>query len=423
MERVVKERMTMNDMDVMTPQLLISIKPITAIINEFFGASQLSQFMDQTNPLSEITHKRRLNALGPGGLTRERAGFEVRDVHYTHYGRVCPIETPEGPNIGLIISMAVYAKLNPYGFLETPYRVVEKGKVTEKVVYLSANEEDHYVVAQANSPIGPKGEFLDNLVSCRYRGDFPLKNSDEIQLMDVDPLQIVSLSTGLIPFLEHDDANRALMGSNMQRQAVPLLYAEAPIVGTGLEKLINYDAGVCVVSDKDGVVSKVDAQFVEVFDTDTKEKHAYPLLKFKRTNQSSCINHIPVVHAYYAPEKGKVNKVNNETLIFAGESGRGYEYPMKTFQSKMRLMVSKGASVDANEWIAGEVVEKEVKNKNGQIIKRGTILADGHSSYKGSLSLGKNIMVAFMPWHGYNLKMRSSYPKGWLKKIFLLQFT
>ena len=404
MERVVKERMTMNDMDVMTPQLLISIKPITAVINEFFGASQLSQFMDQTNPLSEITHKRRLNALGPGGLTRERAGFEVRDVHYTHYGRVCPIETPEGPNIGLIISMAVHAKLNPYGFLETPYRMVEKGRVTEKVVYLSANEEDHYVVAQASSPISPRGEFLDNLVSCRYRGNFPLKNPDEIQLMDVDPMQIVSLSAGLIPFLEHDDANRALMGSNMQRQAVPLVHTEAPIVATGLEKIINYDAGICVIADRNGVVSKVDAQFIEVFDESRKEKRTYPLLKYKRTNQSSCLNHIPVVHAYYAPEKGKIKQVNDETLNFVGESGKEYEYPMKTFQSKMKLMVTNNASVDANQWIAGEVVIKEVKDKNGQVINRGTILADGHSSYKGSLSLGKNIMVAFMPWHGYNFE-------------------
>ena len=404
MERVVKERMTMNDMDAITPQLLISIKPITAIINEFFGASQLSQFMDQTNPLSEITHKRRLNALGPGGLTRERAGFEVRDVHYTHYGRVCPIETPEGPNIGLIISMAVHAKLNPYGFLETPYRVVDKGKVTGKVVYLSANEEDHYVVAQADSPTNSKGGFLDNLVSCRYRGDFPLKNPNEIQLMGVDPMQIVSLSTGLIPFLEHDDANRALMGSNMQRQAIPLLHTEAPIVSTGLEKLINYDAGVCVISDKDGIVSKVDAQFIEIYDENTKERHIYPLLKYKRTNQSSCINHIPVVHAYLSPEKGKIKKVNDATLIFTGVSGKEYEYPMKTFQGKMKLMVSKQASVDANEWIAGEIVTKENRDKNGQIIRRGTVLADGHSSCKGSLSLGKNIMVAFMPWHGYNFE-------------------
>ena len=404
MERIVKERMTMNDIDIMTPQLLISIKPITAVLNEFFGASQLSQFMDQTNPLSEITHKRRLNALGPGGLTRERAGFEVRDVHYTHYGRVCPIETPEGPNIGLIISMAVHAKLNAYGFLETPYRVVKHGKVTDEVVYLSANEEDYYVIAQANSAIDSKGGFLDNLVSCRYKGDFPLKNPDEIHFMDVDPMQIVSLSTGLIPFLEHNDANRALMGSNMQRQAVPLLYTESPIVGTGLEKPINYDAGICLIADRDGVVSKVDAQFIEIRDEKTKEKYTYPLLKYKRTNQSTCINQIPIVHAYYAPEPGKIKKASEDIMVFKGDSGREYEYPMKTFQGKIKLVVNKGASVNANEWIAGEILHKEIKDSGGNLIQQGSILADGHSSHQGALSLGRNIMVAFMPWQGYNFE-------------------
>ncbi len=416
MERVVKERMTMNDMDIMTPQLLISIKPITALLNEFFGASQLSQFMDQTNPLAEITHKRRLNALGPGGLTRERAGFEVRDVHYTHYGRVCPIETPEGPNIGLIASMAVYSRLNPYGFLETPYRIVEKGRATSKVIYLSANEEDHYVVAQSNSKLSTSGEFLDNLVSCRYRGDFPLKSPEEIHMMEVDPLQVVSLSTGIIPFLEHDDANRALMGSNMQRQAVPLLSTEAPIVGTGLEKVVAYDSGVCVVSQDDGVVVKVDSDYIEVLEDTTKEIRKYSLSKYKRTNQSTCINHIPLVKAYFAPEQGEVKKITTEELIFSGESGRDYSFPMKTPQGENLAMVKKGKVVNHNDLLAGEVVTKEKRDSAGNVQSPGTVLADGHSCDFGRLSLGRNIMVAFMPWDGYNFEDAIVVSEGLLKR-------
>ncbi len=404
MDRVVKERMTMNDMDIMTPQLLISIKPITALLNEFFGASQLSQFMDQTNPLSEITHKRRLNALGPGGLTRERAGFEVRDVHYTHYGRVCPIETPEGPNIGLIASMAVYSRLNPYGFLETPYRVVENGKVTSKTIYLSANEEDHYVVAQSDSELGKNGEFLDSLVSCRYRGDFPLRSPDEIQMMEVDPLQIISLSTGIIPFLEHDDANRALMGSNMQRQAVPLLFTEAPIVGTGLEKIIAYDSGVCVVSQADGVVIKVDSNYIDVLEDKTKEVKRYSLLKYKRTNQSTCINHVPRVKAYFAPETGTVDKITEKELIFFGESGQKYCFSIETSQGKHMVMVKEGTTITHNELLLGEIVRGEVRDANANVEIAGTILADGHSCDLGRLALGKNIVVAFMPWCGYNFE-------------------
>ncbi|RME88574.1 MAG: DNA-directed RNA polymerase subunit beta [Candidatus Hydrogenedentota bacterium] len=402
MERVVRERMSMNDVDVMTPQLLISIKPITAVLNEFFGASQLSQFMDQTNPLSEITHKRRMNALGPGGLTRERAGFEVRDVHYTHYGRLCPIETPEGPNIGLITSMATYGRLNEYGFLETPYRVVKNGKVTDEVVYLSANEEDHYVIAQANASINEKGEFTDALVSCRYRGDFPLKSPDEIDLMDVDPLQVVSLSTGLIPFLEHDDANRALMGSNMQRQAVPLMVTEPPLVGTGLEKNVAYDSGVSVLAKRDGVVVKVDANHIEV-ETKSGEIDTYRLMKFRRTNQSTCLNQIPRVQVYHAPEDGEVKKVTKDEVIFEGDSGKIYKMPLNTFQGKMECRVKAKDSLYKGDFIAGEIVKAEVV-KNGKRVQKATILADGHATNRGRLSLGKNVRVAFMPWDGYNFE-------------------
>ncbi len=237
MERVIKERITIQDLDAMTPQALISIKPITAVINEFFGSSQLSQFMDQTNPLSELTHKRRLNALGPGGLSRERAGFEVRDVHATHYGRMCPIETPEGPNIGLIASLSTYARINEYGFIETPYRKIDKGAATDQIDYLTATEEDRYNIAQANLALDEKGKLTETLIPCRHRGDYPYCNPEEIQYMDVAPSQIFSVSTCMIPFLEHDDANRALMGSNMQRQAVPLLVEEAPLVGTVSKKV------------------------------------------------------------------------------------------------------------------------------------------------------------------------------------------
>lgn len=402
MERVVKERMSMNDVDVMTPQLLISIKPITAVINEFFGTSQLSQFMDQTNPLSELTHKRRLNALGPGGLTRERAGFEVRDVHYTHYGRLCPIETPEGPNIGLITSMASYVRLNPYGFLETPYKAIKQGKDTGKVSYLSANEEDHNVVAEANAKLTKTGEFEEKLVSCRYRGDYPLKSPDEIQLMDVDPLQVISLSAGLIPFLEHDDANRALMGSNMQRQAVPLLEPEVPIVGTGLEIPIAYDSGVCSQADKNGVVLKVDADEVLV-QNDDKTESVYRLAKYRRTNQSTCLNHVPLVNVHMAPEEGTVEKVTETELVFVGVSGDTYVYPMKTNQGEMRALVKAKGKASMGDTLAGEVViGKETALNTGE--RSATVLADGLATKSGRLALGKNILVAFMPFDGYNFE-------------------
>jgi len=336
MERVIKERMTIQDIDVVTPQALISIKPITAVINEFFGSSQLSQFMDQTNPLAELTHKRRLNALGPGGLTRERAGFEVRDVHPSHYGRMCPIETPEGPNIGLIISMSTYARINDYGFLETPYRVVENGRVTDKVEYLTADEEDKYFIAQANAVIDESGKFVDKLIPCRHRGDFPYKRPEEIQYMDVSPDQVFSVSTCLIPFLEHDDANRALMGSNMQRQAVPLLTEEVPLVGTGMEGPAAMDSGVVVKTKRAGEVIYADAKFIRV-KTGNGEIDEYQLLKFKRTNQGTCFNQKPIV-------------------------------------------------------------------KKGQKVKAGDIMADGPATDQGKMALGKNILVAFMPWMGYNFE-------------------
>ena len=336
MERVIKERMTIQDLDVITPQALISIKPISAVINEFFGSSQLSQFMDQTNPLAELTHKRRLNALGPGGLSRERAGFEVRDVHPSHYGRMCPIETPEGPNIGLIVSLSTFGRINDYGFLETPYRYVEKGKVTDKIEYLTADIEDNYFIAQANAQIDESGAFKKNLIPCRNRGNFPYKKPKEIEYMDVSPNQIFSVSTGLIPFLSHDDANRALMGSNMQRQAVPLMIEEAPLVGTGMEPHAAYDSGVLVVADRAGEVVYSDAASVKV-KTSSGEIDDYELMKFKRTNQGTCFNQRPVV-------------------------------------------------------------------KEGQKIKAGAVVADGPATDNGRLALGKNVLVAFMPWMGYNFE-------------------
>ena len=336
MERVIKERMTIQDQDVVTPQMLISIKPISAVINEFFGSSQLSQFMDQTNPLAELTHKRRLNALGPGGLSRERAGFEVRDVHPTHYGRMCPIETPEGPNIGLIVSMSTYARINDYGFIETPYKKVENGVVTDKIEFLSATEEDRYFVAQANSIIDEKGKFVENLIACRHRGNFPYKKADEIQYMDVSPSQIFSVSTCLIPFLEHDDANRALMGSNMQRQAVPLIVEEQPLVGTGIESRAAHDSGVILQAKRDGEVVKADSSHVQVKTRDGAID-TYNLVKFKRTNQGTCFNQRPAV-------------------------------------------------------------------RMGDKVKKGEVIADGPSTDNGKLALGKNILVAFMPWMGYNFE-------------------
>jgi DNA-directed RNA polymerase subunit beta len=343
MARIIKERMSLQDTESMTPYDLVNARTISAVIKNFFGSSQLSQFMDQTNPLAELTHKRRLSALGPGGLTRERAGFEVRDVHYSHYGRMCPIETPEGPNIGLISSLSTYARVNEFGFLETPYRRVEKGRVTEAIDYLTANEEDRYVIAQANAPLDTRGHFQTELVACRHRDNYPVMRPEDVQYMDVSPKQLVSVATALIPFLEHDDANRALMGSNMQRQAVPLLIPEAPIVGTGLEGRVAHDSGVCVVARHPGVVKSVAADQITVSysrakDTDLSGMDGldvYKLTKFRRSNQDTCLNQRPLV-------------------------------------------------------------------KVGQRVQKGDILADGPSCEQGELALGANVLVAFMPWHGYN---------------------
>ena len=342
-ERAVKERLTLAETEGLTPQDLINAKPVSAVIKEFFGSSQLSQFMDQTNPLSEITHKRRVSALGPGGLTRERAGFEVRDVHPTHYGRVCPIETPEGPNIGLINSLAVYARTNDYGFLETPYVKVEKGKVTDEVVYLSAIEEKNYVIAQANAELSKAGKFVNDLISCRHQNEFSLAIPKDIEYMDVAPSQIVSVAASLIPFLEHDDANRALMGSNMQRQAVPTLVSEKPLVGTGMERVVAVDSGVALAAKRGGFVESVDAAriVIRVNDDEAVAGEAgvdiYNLIKYTRSNQNTNINQKPLVKA-------------------------------------------------------------------GDLIQRGDVLADGPSTDMGELALGKNVMIAFMPWNGYNFE-------------------
>ncbi len=342
-ERAVKERLTLAESEGLMPQELINAKPVSAVVKEFFGSSQLSQFMDQTNPLSEVTHKRRVSALGPGGLTRERAGFEVRDVHPTHYGRVCPIETPEGPNIGLINSLAVYARTNEYGFLETPYRKVKNGKVTEQIDYLSAIEEGKYVIAQANAAIDNKGNLLDELVSCRYKNEFTLSTADKVDYIDVAPSQIVSVAASLIPFLEHDDANRALMGSNMQRQAVPTLRTEKPLVGTGMERIVATDSGATVVAVRGGIVDSVDASriVVRVHDEETKPGEVgvdiYNLVKYTRSNQNTNINQKPLVRV-------------------------------------------------------------------GDVIAKGDVLADGPSTHMGELALGRNILVAFMPWNGYNFE-------------------
>ena len=339
-ERAVRERLSMAEADELGPQDLINAKPVTAAIKEFFGSSQLSQFMDQNNPLSEITHKRRVSALGPGGLTRERAGFEVRDVHPTHYGRVCPIETPEGPNIGLINSFASYSRTNQYGFIETPYRKVVNGKVTDEIMYLSAIDEAEHVIAQANVSLDKSNRFVDDLVAVRHASEFELMSPDRVDLMDVSPQQVVSVAASLIPFLEHDDANRALMGSNMQRQAVPVLRAEKPLVGTGLESVVARDSGVCIVAKNPGVVENVDASRIVVRVTDKKSKSAsdvYNLVKYTRSNQNTCINQRPIV-------------------------------------------------------------------KVGDVIKTGDVLADGPSIDNGELALGQNIRIAFMPWNGYNFE-------------------
>ncbi len=337
MERIAKERMSLKEADTIRPQDLVSIKPIVATIKEFFGSSQLSQFMEQVNPLAELTHKRRLNALGPGGLSRDRAGFEVRDVHYTHYGRMCPIETPEGPNIGLIVSLANYTRVNSYGFLETPYRKVVDGRVTRDIEYLSAIDEEKYFIAQAGAPIDDDGQFKETLVPVRRGGDYITREPDSIQYMDVSPKQIISVSASLIPFLEHDDANRALMGSNMQRQAVPLVIPEPPRVGTGMEEKTAYDSGVLVLAKRGGVVDYVSSQRVEVRPDGAAdgELDSYAMIKYQRTNQDTCFLQKPVCRV-------------------------------------------------------------------GDRVEAGQVLADGPSTYAGELALGRNVIVAFMPWNGYN---------------------
>ncbi len=342
MERAIKEKMSLQDIETLMPQELINYKPVSAALKEFFGSSQLSQFMDQTNPLSEITHKRRLSALGPGGLTRERAGFEVRDVHPTHYGRVCPIETPEGPNIGLIASLTTYARVNDFGFIETPYREVENGRVTDRIRYLSALEEEDHVIAQANAPIDSRGHFDIDLISSRKGGEFVMARPEEINFMDVSPNQLVSVAASLIPFLENDDANRALMGSNMQRQAVPLLRTEAPFVGTGMEKTVARDSGVTIVARRDGVIESVDSTRIVVkADKASGPRDTgvdiYNLVKYQRSNQSTCINQRPII-----------------------------------------------------------VV--------GDQVKAGDVIADGPSTEMGELALGRNVVVALMPWGGYNFE-------------------
>jgi DNA-directed RNA polymerase subunit beta len=342
MERAIRERMSSVEIDSVMPHDLINAKPAAAAVREFFGSSQLSQFMDQTNPLSEITHKRRLSALGPGGLTRERAGFEVRDVHPTHYGRICPIETPEGPNIGLINSLATYARINQYGFIESPYRKVEKAHVTKDVAYLSAMEEGKYTIAQANAELDAKGKFTSDLISCRRGGDFVMARPEDIDYMDVSPKQLVSVAAALIPFLENDDANRALMGSNMQRQAVPLLRAEAPLVGTGMEETVARDSGVAIAAKRSGIVDQIDATRIVIRATEETRSDApgvdiYNLLKFQRSNQNTCINQRPLV-------------------------------------------------------------------KVGDVVKAGDTIADGPSTDLGELALGRNVLCAFMPWQGYNFE-------------------
>ena len=341
MERAIKEKMSLQDVETMMPHDLVNAKPVSAVVNEFFGSSQLSQFMDQTNPLSEITHKRRLSALGPGGLTRERAGFEVRDVHNTHYGRICPVETPEGPNIGLIVSLSTYARVNEFGFIETPYRVVEKGRVLDEIKYLTAIEEEKFIIAQADAVLDGRGRFKEQIIYARKGGEFVTVVPEEVQLMDVSPNQLVSVAAGLIPFLEHDDANRALMGSNMQRQAVPLMRPETPLIGTGMESVVARDSGAVITAKRSGVVESVDAARI-VIKSDDGEKTTfdtgvdiYNMIKYQRTNQDTCFNHKPIV-------------------------------------------------------------------TKGERVKRGDIIADGPATDNGELALGRNVMVAFMSWGGYN---------------------
>ena len=334
MERVVRERMTIQDIDAATPQALINIRPVAAAIKEFFGSSQLSQFMDQTNPLAELTHKRRLSALGPGGLSRDRASFEVRDVHHSHYGRMCPIETPEGPNIGLIGSLSTYARVNEYGFIETPYRKVVNGQVTGETEYMTADEEDPYIIAEANEPLDKNGYFVNKRVGCRFQDQIIEVDRDKVEYMDVSPKQLVSVATAMIPFLENDDANRALMGSNMQRQAVPLIKPEAPIIATGIEYRAARDSGVCIIARNSGVVEKVTANEI-VIRTNSGTKDYYKLLKYQRSNQGTCINQRPIV-------------------------------------------------------------------RKGDVVEEGDVIADGPSTENGEIALGKNVLIGFMTWEGYN---------------------
>ena len=347
MSRTIRERMSLRDNEGLTPQELVNAKTVSTVVASFFGSSQLSQFMQQTNPLDELTHKRRLSALGPGGLTRDRAGFEVRDVHHTHYGRVCPIETPEGPNIGLIMSLACFARINAFGFIESPYRVVKDGQVTSDIRYLSSDEEDRYVIAQANAPLDEDGRFERNIVKSRRRGDFPVVSPREVNFMDVAPVQLVSAAAALIPFLEHDDANRALMGSNMQRQAVPLLRTDAPLVGTGMERTVAVDSGAVVRAEAEGEVVRVDSSQIVIreekpiaddpLDLDLNTERVYDLIKFRRSNQDCCLNQRPVV-------------------------------------------------------------------RPGDKVRKGQVIADGPATDRGDLALGYNVMCAFMPWHGYNFE-------------------
>ena len=342
MDRAIKERLSSLEVDNIMPQDIVNAKPVVASIKEFFGLSQLSQFMDQTNPLSEITHKRRVSALGPGGLNRERAGFEVRDVHQTHYGRICPIETPEGANIGLINSLASYSRINKYGFIETPYRIVNSGKVTDKVIYLSAIDEEDFVIAQANAEIDTKGKFANQIVSCRKNGEFINVDVDAIDLMDVSPQQLVSVASSLIPFLENDDANRALMGSNMMRQAVPLIKPKAPLVGTGMEYTVANDSGSTIVAKREGVVDQLDANRIVIRITDKNDKSLnkidiYNLAKFQRSNQNTCITQRPLVNV-------------------------------------------------------------------GDKVSKNQVIADGPATDLGELALGRNVLAAFMPWNGYNFE-------------------
>ncbi len=334
MERVIRERMTIQDMDIVTPQALVNIRPVSAAIKEFFGSSQLSQFMDQNNPLAELTHKRRLSALGPGGLSRDRAGFEVRDIHYSHYGRMCPIETPEGPNIGLIGSLASYARINEYGFIETPYRKVKNGVVTDEIEYMAADEEDGYILATATEPLDENGKFVNPKTKVRYKAEILEVESEKIELVDVSPRQLVSVATAMIPFLENDDANRALMGANMQRQAVPLIRTDSPIVGTGMEYRAAKDSGVCICAKNDATVERVTADIITLKYKDGKTED-YKLVKFKRSNQGTCINQRPIV-------------------------------------------------------------------EKGEKVKKGDVIADGPSTDNGELALGKNILIGFMTWEGYN---------------------